>query len=132
MASPDAPISAPGSTRRAHAPRPRIAPARRTLTDMSTTVADLVARAQAAFNALSATAEPVSDELQYLADLETVWGARLRAVAEARGAEAAPTGAAAAIEALSAEAAAISDPHRAIDWMSTLPQVALAALGEAA
>ena len=99
---------------------------------MSTTVADLVARAQAAFDALSATAEPVGDELQYLADLETVWGARLRAVAEARGAEAAPTGAAAAIEALSAEAAAISDPHRAIDWMSTLPQVALAALGEGA
>ncbi len=99
---------------------------------MSTTVADLVARVQAAFDALSATAEPVSDELQYLADLETVWGARLRAVAEARGAEAAPAGAEAAIDALGAEAAAISDPHRAIDWMSTLPQVALAALGEAA
>ncbi len=99
---------------------------------MSATVADLVARARAAFDALSASAEPVSDELQYRADLETVWGARLRAVAEARGAEAAPAGAEAAIDALSAEAAAISDPHRAIDWMSTLPQVALAALGEAA
>jgi hypothetical protein len=99
---------------------------------MSVTVGDLVARALAAFGMLLATAEPVSDELQYLADLETVWGARLRAVAEARGAEPAPTGADAAIAALSAEAAAISDPHRAIDWMSTLPQVALAAIGEAA
>jgi hypothetical protein len=99
---------------------------------MSMTVADLVARARAAFDVLAATAEPVTDELQYLADLETVWGARLRAVAEARGAEPAPVGAEAAIGALSAEAAAISDPHRAIDWMSTLPQVALAALGEAA
>lgn len=96
------------------------------------TVADLVARARAAFDVLADTAAPVSDELQYLADLETVWGARLRAVAEARGTEPAPPGAQAAIEALEAEAADIVDPHQAIDWLSTLPQVALAALGESA
>jgi hypothetical protein len=36
------------------------------------------------------------------------------------------------MEALVAEAGRITDPHRAIDWMSTLPQVALAAVGEAA
>jgi hypothetical protein len=99
---------------------------------MTPTVAELTDRARAAFDVLAATAEAVSDELQYLADLEVVWGARLRAVAEARGEEAAPAGALAAIEALEAEAAAIADPHRAIDWLSTLPQVALASLGEAA
>lgn len=99
---------------------------------MSTSVADLITRARAAFGVLATTAEPVADEFQYLADLETVWGARLAAVSAARGPEAAPAGAEAAIEALEAEAAAISDPHRAIDWMSTLPQVALAALGEPA
>jgi len=99
---------------------------------MSVTVADLVGKTLAAFAVLAATAEPVSDEFQYLVDLETVWGARLRAVSAARGAEPAPDGAAEAVEALGAEAAAISDPHRAIDWMSTLPQVALTALGEAA
>ncbi len=99
---------------------------------MPSTIADVVARARAAFDVLAATAEPVADEVQYLADLETVWGARLRAVARARGGEPAPAGAAEAVEALEAEAAAITDPHRAIDWMSTLPQVALAALGEAA
>jgi len=99
---------------------------------MSTTVAALIDRARAAFEALATTAEPVSDEFQYLADLETVWGARLKAVSDARGTEPAPIGAEAALEALEAEAAAITDPHRAIDWMSTLPQVALAALGEAA
>jgi hypothetical protein len=99
---------------------------------MSTTVADLIGRARAAFEVLATTAEPVSDELQYLADLETVWGARLKAVADSRAEEPAPVGAEAAIEALEAEAAAIRDPHRAIDWMSTLPQVALAALGEGA
>jgi hypothetical protein len=99
---------------------------------VSTTVGDLIARARAAFEILAATAEPVSDEFQYLADLEAVWGARLKAVADARGAAAAPVGAEEAIDALEAEARAITDPHRAIDWMSTLPQVALAALGEAA
>jgi hypothetical protein len=53
-------------------------------------------------------------------------------VADARGGEEAPTGADAAIEALLAEAGRITDPHRAIDWLSTFPQVALAALGEGA
>jgi hypothetical protein len=96
------------------------------------TVADLVTRALGAFDVLAATAAPVEDELQYVDDLGTVWGARLRAVAAARGTEPAPPGAEAALDALEAEAARITDPHRAIDWLSTLPQVALAALGEAA
>jgi hypothetical protein len=65
-------------------------------------------------------------------DLDTVWRGRLLAVANARGHEPAPPGSDAAIDALVAEAARIDDPHRAIDWLSTLPQVALAALGEAA
>jgi hypothetical protein len=99
---------------------------------MPTTVADLLARARSAFDLLATTAEPVAEEFQYLADLETVWGARLAAVAAARGEEPAPAGAEVAIEALEAEAALITDPHRAIDWLSTLPAVALAALGEAA
>jgi hypothetical protein len=98
---------------------------------MSTTVAELIERARAAFEVLRMTAEPVADELQYVTDLETVWGARLAAVSNARGDETAPVGAEAAIGALEAEAAAIRDPHRAIDWLSTLPQIALAALGEA-
>ena len=96
------------------------------------TVADLITRAIVAFDALAETAAPIEDELQYVADLGTVWGARLRAVAAARGTEPAPPGAEAALDALAAEAGRISDPHRAIDWLSTLPQVALAALGEVA
>lgn len=99
---------------------------------MSTTVANLVARALAAFDVLVTTAEPVSDEFQYVTDLTTVWGARLNAVAAARGPEEAPADTDAAIDALAAEAARITDPHRAIDWLSTVPQIALAALGEAA
>ena len=99
---------------------------------MAASIADLVDRALAGFDTLAATAEPIADEWQYLTDLDTVWRARLRAVAEARGDEPAPPGAEAAIEALVAEAGRITDPHRAIDWLSTLPQVALAAVGEAA
>ena len=99
---------------------------------MSTTVADLIDRALAGFDVLTAAAEPIADELQYVTDLDTVWRARLRAVATARGTEPAPSGAEAAMAALVDEAGRITDPHRAIDWLSTLPQVALAALGEAA
>ena len=97
---------------------------------MSSTVATLIDRALAGFETLAATAEPVADEWQYLTDLGTVWTARLRSVADARGSEPAPPGAEAALDALVAEAGKVTDPHRAIDWMSTLPQVALAALGE--
>jgi hypothetical protein len=99
---------------------------------MSTTVADLITRALAGFETLAITAEPVEDEWQYVTDLGTVWKARLTAVSDARGAESAPEGAEAAIEVLVEEAGLITDPHKAIDWLSTLPQVALAALGEAA
>ncbi len=99
---------------------------------MPATVADCVARALEAFDALALTAEPVEDEWQYVTDLGTVWRARLHAVATQRATEPAPAGAADAMEALIVEAALVTDPHRAIDWLSTLPQVALAALGEAA
>lgn len=99
---------------------------------MSATVADCIIRALEAFESLAVIAEPVEDEWQYVNDLGTVWRARLGAVTTARGEEPAPDGAEAAMEALAAEGALITDPHRAIDWLSTLPQVALAALGEAA
>jgi hypothetical protein len=99
---------------------------------MPATVADVVQRALTGFDALARTAEPVADEWQYVTDLDTVWRARLTAVAAARGAEAATDEAEAAVDALVAEAGRIRDPHRAIDWLSTLPQVALAALGEPA
>lgn len=96
-----------------------------------TLIATLIDRALAGFDALAGTAGPVTEEWQYVTDLGTVWRARLRAVAEARGAEEAPAGAEEALDALVAETGRITDPHRAIDWLSTLPQVALAALGEA-
>jgi hypothetical protein len=99
---------------------------------MVASVSDCITHALSAFDALATVAEPITDEWQYLADLDTVWRARLRAVEASRGAQPAPTAAEAAIVALVEEAGRITDPHRAIDWLSTLPQVALAALGEPA
>jgi len=75
--------------------------------------------------------------------------ARLRAVAAAGGPAPVPVaapGSSAALEGTALEAAAleaavdrlvaeadmVGDPHRAIDWLSTLPQATLVALGESA
>lgn len=84
-----------------------------------------------ALGALAAIAEPVTDEWTYVNDLATVWSARLRAIAVGRDGPS-PSQFEAAIDALITEAARITDPHRAIDWMSTLPQATLVALGEEA
>lgn len=97
---------------------------------MPPTVDALLLRAVESLGVLAGSAAPVDDEWQYVADLVTVWGGALRAVADARAGEPAPPGAEAAIDRLGAEAASIVDPHRAIDWLSTLPVVALLAVGE--
>jgi len=89
---------------------------------------------------LTALGETITDEWTYVHDLETVWVARLRAVAVAvapRLAESPLSPAAlreleTAVDRLVAEADLVTDPHRAIDWLSTLPQATLVALGEAA
>lgn len=104
----------------------------------------LVERVVAAIGRLVALGESIEDEWTYVHDLEMVWTARLRAVAAAQAAAAsAGTGSAAAspravaeletaLDLLAAEADLVTDPHRAIDWLSTLPQATLVALGETA
>lgn len=92
-------------------------------------------RVVAALGRLAALGETVEDEWTYIQDLQAVWTARLRAVAVAdRPAGALPplVELEAAIDRLVAEVDLIADPHRAIDWLSTLPQVTLVALGEVA
>jgi hypothetical protein len=108
-----------------------------------TEIPALVERVVTSIAGLVALGETIEDEWTYVHDLELVWVARLRAVAAERagadGAGGLPSshlaqGPAldAAIERLCDEAARITDPHRAIDWLSTLPQATLVALGEAA
>ena len=94
------------------------------------TVADAIASVRAAYDELASLAEGVEDEWSYVTDLAAAWTARLDDVADARGAEPLGDGLADAVVALTAELAEIDDPHRAIDWLSTAPQVALLALGE--
>ena len=96
----------------------------------SRSVADAIASVLAAYDDLTALAEEVEDEWSYVTDLAAAWTARLDEVALARGAEPLASGIADAVAALTAELAEIDDPHRAIDWLSTAPQVALLALGE--
>lgn len=94
-----------------------------------------IERVIAGFAALVLLGETVEEEWTYVHDLELVWVARLRAVAAERAAVGSPVptpGLEAAIERLCDETARITDPHRAIDWLSTLPQATLVAIGEAA
>lgn len=95
------------------------------------TVAAAVARAIAGLEALGERGEADEDAWQYVIDLVGAWRERLEAVAAARGSEPVAPEIAAAVVAALEEAAQIEDPYRAIDWCSTLPQVVLAALGEA-
>lgn len=100
-----------------------------------TAVPELVERVVAALGRLAALGETVEEEWTYVQDLQTVWTARLRAVAgadRAVGTHPPLVELEAAVDRLVAEVDRITDPHRAIDWLSTLPQVTLVALGEAA
>ena len=94
------------------------------------TVGELILEARNAYDALTQLGEDVEDEWSYVTDLSGAWTERMDAVAAERGHEAARDGVTEAVDALAAEAAAIDDPHRAIDWLSTFPQVLLIALGE--
>ena len=94
------------------------------------TLGDAIAAARPAYDDLTSLAEDIEDEWSYVTDLSTAWIDRLEEIAAQRGNEAAPPGVAAAVPARFAEAAAIDDPHRAIDWLSTFPQVLLVAIGE--
>jgi hypothetical protein len=103
----------------------------------------LIERVVAAIGRLVAQGETITDEWTYVHDLESVWVARLRAVAAGSGVEGqpsrtpadyspSPSELEAALDRLVAEADMVGDPHRAIDWLSTLPQATLVALGETA
>ena len=98
--------------------------------ERSSTVDDAVTRALTAYDALAALGEEIDEEWSYVNDLATAWRDRLDEVAAARtGVALSPEGDAAIDRAID-EIGRITDPHRAIDWLSTFPQVTLLALGE--
>jgi hypothetical protein len=90
----------------------------------------VLARASDAYASLAEVAEEIDDEWSYIQDLTDAWRARFDDVGAARGSELLEGDVVAAIDAAIDEASRIDDPHRAIDWLSTFPQVVLVALGE--
>jgi hypothetical protein len=97
---------------------------------MPDTVRSVLGRALEALDGLQSLGEDVDDEWTYVTDLGDAWRARLETLSESRGDEPLPDGCAGAVDRAIQEAGLISDPHRAIDWMSTFPQIVLVALGE--
>ena len=93
-------------------------------------VDDAIDRALAAYARLTERAEEVEDEWSYVNDLSTAWRDRLEAAAGSGTDAPVEPAVDAAIDSLIDEVDRITDPHRAIDWLSTFPQVALLALGE--
>ena len=94
------------------------------------TISSAIDRALEAYAGLSELGETIEDEWSYVNDLGDAWRSRLERVALARGEDPIPGEVAAAIDRAIAEIGLIADAHRAIDWLSTFPQVVLVALGE--
>jgi len=96
------------------------------------TISVALHQAAAAYADLGELGETVEDEWSYVTDLAAAWVARFGSVSAARGVESIDDATLGAIEAVIDEVGLIADPHRAIDWLSTFPQVVLLALGEPA
>jgi hypothetical protein len=94
------------------------------------TIGRVMEQALAAYEELGALAETVEDEWTYITDLASAWRERIAGFVVARGAEPAALSEQAAVERAVDEIERIRDPHRAIDWLSTFPQVVLTAFGE--
>jgi len=95
------------------------------------TIAQAIERVLTAYGDLTALGEEIEDEWSYVNDLATAWRERLEAVADAEPDTILSDEVDAAIDRAIDEIDRITDPHRAIDWLSTFPQVTLLALGEA-
>jgi hypothetical protein len=97
---------------------------------VSETVETVVDRALVALDALGLLGEDVEDEWTYVTDLVAAQRSRLEAIAAGRSTEPVPPERASAVDLAIAETAAIADPHRAIDWLSTYPDIVALALDE--
>ncbi len=94
------------------------------------TYGELIERALVAYTELAELGETVEDEWSYVNDLADAWRTRLDILIEHRGHADALDEASEATDRAIEEIGRIDDPHRAIDWLSTFPQVLLIALGE--
>ena len=93
------------------------------------TIRDALDRALDAYEVLAELGEGIEDEWSYVNDLTDTWRTRFDEVAARHGDDDASDEASAAIDRAIDEIRRIEDPHRAIDWLSTFPQVVLVAVG---
>lgn len=93
------------------------------------TVEGQAREALAAYEELTSLGEDIEDEWSYVTELSAAWTARVEELVADRGSEAIGSAEQAAIERAIDEIGRISDPHRAIDWLSTFPQIVLLTLG---
>jgi len=82
-----------------------------------------------AYRALADLAENVEDEWQYVTDLVDAYLPAIEALASAGGGSAVTAAQTEAVDEAIAEIGLITDPHKAIDWLSTFPHVVALALG---
>jgi len=94
------------------------------------TVDDQARDALTAYEDLASLAEDIEDEWTYVTDLHAAWRERIEKLVDERGTEAVTALQEAAISQAIDEIGRINDPHRAIDWLSTFPQIVLVTLGE--
>jgi len=86
-----------------------------------------IERAAAAYSALAELGETIEDEWQYVTDLVEAYLPAIRCLRLPDG-EVGLEAAMAVDEAID-EIVGITDPHRAIDWLSTFPHVVALAVG---
>ena len=87
---------------------------------------EVVERAARAYSALAELAETIEDEWVYVNDLVEAYLPAIEALGA--GGALGPDAVAAVDEAI-AEISLITDPHKAIDWLSTFPHIVAPALG---
>jgi hypothetical protein len=92
------------------------------------TLQTAVDRALEAYSGLTGLGETVDDEWSYVNDLSDAWRERFETLVTERGGEPLPDEVSRAIDRAIDVIGRIGDPHRAIDWLSTYPQVVLVAL----
>jgi hypothetical protein len=94
------------------------------------TVQNAIDRALDAYAGLTELGEAIDDEWSFVNDLSDAWRVHLDEVASRHGERPIAPEVSTAIDLAIDQIGLITDAHRAIDWLSTFPQVVLVALGE--
>jgi hypothetical protein len=97
--------------------------------ELPATRGDALALSLDAYAALGLLAETIADEWTYVSGLAATGRARLSRAAGPATDAPLEVDAARAVVTAAAEVRLITDPHRAIDWLSTFPAVVELALG---